>query len=83
MSNATEARGPCVHDWLNFVLYAAGALDDESEDRSVEAQVAACETCAIELDVVIKISALLPAALNLARQRQRCCRGWWPHRDCR
>jgi hypothetical protein len=54
----TEIWGRCGHEWLDFAAWVTGDLDDR-EERAVEAQFAACDTCWDELDETITVSAVL------------------------
>ena len=79
--SVTEIWGPCGHNWLDFGAWVTGDLD-EGEERDVEAQFAACDTCWNELQETITILALLCEAVAVVRQQQvgRC---WWPRRGHR
>jgi hypothetical protein len=80
MSETTEIRGTCGHNWLDFAGYAVGALGDDDEFGAVDAQADACNICLAELMDVIRVVSLLDEAFAAERQRQRTCRNWWPPR---
>jgi hypothetical protein len=79
MSETTEIRGTCGHNWLDFAGYAVGALGDDDEFRAVDALADACDICLAELMDVIRVIALLDERFAAKRQ-QRVCRNWWPSR---
>jgi hypothetical protein len=78
MSDTTEIRGRCGHDWANLAVYAAGVLD-EDEERAVEVQAAGCDACENELDEDRSAAALLHqlGATQLV-QRVGCWSSWPP-----
>jgi anti-sigma factor RsiW len=70
MSETTEVRGACCHNWIDLGAWVTADLD-ESEERAVEAQFASCDTCFAELMDMITLIALLDEAFAAQRQRQR------------
>jgi hypothetical protein len=54
MSDTTEVRGACGHDWTDFIVYSTHSLD-EHEAPGVETQAAGCDLCWTELASLIRL----------------------------